>query len=435
LLYQRGVPPQATYRFKHALIQEAAYQSLVKSTRQHYHQRIAQVLEAQFPETAETQPEVLAQHYTEAGLGGQAMPYWQAAGQRAIQRSAHVEAIGHLAKGLALLQTLPHTPQGAQQELALQVALGSSLLATKGWAAVDVGAAYTRARELCEQMGEHPQLFPIMLGLWGFYIVRAELETVRELSEQLLSLAQRQQDPLYLLEGHMTLAQALANTGELARARLHFEQGIALCAAPQHRAHAYLFGMDLAVFCLSMAAHTPWEVGYADQALSRSREALVRAQELPHPFSQALALAYAAMLHQFRHERHTAHEQATLAVALCKEQEVAYYLAWGAILRGWALPSQDLGQERIAQIQQGQVALQVIGAELRRPYYLALLAEAYGDSGQASEGLRVLAEAFAVVQKTGEHFWTAELYRLKGEFLLMQSVGVGLQHTQMEATE
>jgi predicted ATPase len=193
--------------------------------------------------------------------------------------------------------------------------------------------------------------------------------------------------------------------------------------------------MDLAVFCLSMAAHTLWEFGYADQALSRSCEALVRAQELKHPFSQALALAYTAMLHQFRHERHTAHEQATLAVALCKEQEFAYYLAWGTILRGWALPVQGLGKERIAQMQQGLVALQVIGAELRRPYYLALLAEAYGDSGQVSERLRVLAEAFAVVQKTGEYFWTAELYRLKGEFLLMQSAGVELQHTQTEATE
>jgi predicted ATPase len=284
-------------------------------------------------------------------------------------------------------------------------------------------------------MGENPQLYPIMLGLWGFYIVRMELHTVRELSEQLLSRAQRQHDPAFLLEGHMTLAQALASAGEIAAARWHFEQGIALCVPPQYRAQAAVFGVDLAVFCLSMASHTLWAFGYMDQALAKSCEALARAQELRHPFSQAVALAYAAMLHQFRHEGHTAHEQAAAAVTLCREQEFAYYLAWGTIIHGWALPIQDLGAERIAQIQQGLASLQAIGAALRRPYYLALLAEAYGDSGQCDEGLRVLAEAFAEVQKTGERFWEAELYRLKGEFLLMPGVGIEGQFARTEAAE
>jgi predicted ATPase len=434
LLYQRGVPPRATYRFKHALIQEAAYQSLVKSTRQQYHQCIAQVLEGQFPETVATHPELLAHHYTEAGLNQQSLGYWHKAGQRSAARSAHLEAIRHFTRGLEVLTTLPDTPERTQQELTLQVALGMSLLATKGWAAPDVGAAYTRAKGLCEQMSENPQLFPIMLGLWGFYIVRMELQPVRELSEQLLSLAQRQQDPVFLLEGHMTLAQALASAGEMTSARGHFEQGLALCDSQQYCSYTSLFGVDLAVFCLSMASHTLWGCGYADQALARSREALARAQELMHPFSQAVALAYAAMLHQLRREWDAAYERATAAVALCTEQEFAYYLAWGTIIQGWTLPVQGRTTEGIAQMQQGLTALQTMGAVLRRPYYLALMAGVYGDSGQTGEGLRVLAEAFAEVQKTGERFWEAELCRLKGD-LLVQAMETGLHPAQMEAAE
>ena len=187
LLYQRGLPPQTRYLFKHALIQETAYHSVLKSKRQQYHTRIAQVLEERFPETQETQPELLAHHYTEAGLVAQAIPYWQSAGQRASRRSAHVEAIGHLTKGLELLKTLPDTPERAQQELMLQIALGASLQATKGFAAPEVEQAYTRARELCQQMGETPQLFPVLWDWAVLYCVRGEYKTARELAEQLLS--------------------------------------------------------------------------------------------------------------------------------------------------------------------------------------------------------------------------------------------------------
>ena len=167
-LYQRGLPPQATYLFKHALIQEAAYQSLLRSTRQQYHQRIAQVLEERFPEVVETQPELLAHHYTEAGLTDQAVDYWQRAGQRAGERSANQEAISQLTTALALLRTLPPTPARAQQELLVQTTLGPALMALKGQAAPEVEHAYARARELCQQLGEPPQLFPVLLGLCGF---------------------------------------------------------------------------------------------------------------------------------------------------------------------------------------------------------------------------------------------------------------------------
>ena len=205
IVYQRGLPPQSTYVFKHALIQDAAYASLLKSTRQHYHQRIAHVLEEQFPETAEAQPEFLAHHYTEAGLTEQAVPYWYRAAQRAAERSAHVEAINHLRTGLALLQTLPETPERLQRKVNMHIALGASLIATKGSGAPEVEQTYLRAEHLCEHLAAPHQLFPVVRGLWNYYAVRADFQTAYTLGEQLLTLAQQAQDPAMLLAAHRAL--------------------------------------------------------------------------------------------------------------------------------------------------------------------------------------------------------------------------------------
>ena len=202
IVYQRGVPPQATYTFKHALIQDAAYESLLKSTRQHYHQRIAQVLEAQFPQTAEAQPELLAHHCTEAGLIAQAVGYWQRAGEHASERSAHLEAISHLTTGIELLKTLPETPEHTQHALTLHIALGAALQMTKGTAAPEVEHAYTQARALCQQVGETPELVPVLFGLWRFYFVRPQLHTACEIGETLLRLAQRADDPTLAVIAH-----------------------------------------------------------------------------------------------------------------------------------------------------------------------------------------------------------------------------------------
>ena len=209
LVYQRGLVPQATYLFKHALIQDTAYHSLLKSKRQQYHQQIAQVLEERFRETKETQPELLAHHYTEAGLIAQAIPYWQKAGQSASLRSATSEAIAHLTKGLELLRPLPDTPERTQQELELQLALAGPLIATKGYAAPEVERVYTRALELCRQLGETPLLFWALLGLQVVYLARAELKTARELAEQLLSLAQNVHNPVSLVQAHNILGHDL----------------------------------------------------------------------------------------------------------------------------------------------------------------------------------------------------------------------------------
>jgi len=248
------MPPQSTYVFKHALIQDAAYQSLLRSTRQQYHQRIAEVLEAQFPEMAEAQPELLAHHYTEAGLNALAVSYWHKAGQRAIERSAHLEAIIHLRQGLALLETLPETSERRQREVDMLIALGASLLAVKGYAASEVGETYTRARHLCQRLEDPQRLFPVLRGLWHYYHVRAEYQTAQTMSEQLLTLAQQVRDPIMLVAAHRAGGSTLCWRGAVASAQTHFAQGIALYDPTQHRTSAFLYVEDGGVICHSFSA-------------------------------------------------------------------------------------------------------------------------------------------------------------------------------------
>jgi predicted ATPase len=421
-LYQQGLPPQATYRFKHALIQDAAYQSLLRSTRQRYHQRIAQVLEAQFPDVAKTQPELVAHHYTNAGLPAPAIPYWQRAGQQCLQRSAHTEAVQHLAQGLELLATLPETPARAQQELDLQMALGPALVATKGFAAPAVGHVYARARALCQQVGDTPQFFPALWGLWVFYNVRGELRTAQELGEHLLSLAQRASDPALLLQAHHALETTLFWSGEFTAALEHMEQGLALYNPQQHRSHAFLYGgHDPGVCCLSHGARALWYCGYPDRALRRSHEAFRLAQELSHPGSVAHALGFAAALHRLRREGQLALERSEAAIALARGQGFAQRLAEATMLRGWALAAQAQEAEGLAQMCQGLADYRATGgAQLAG--ILGLLAETYGKVGQPEAGLTVLAEALAHVDSTGERYHKAELHRLHGELWLALSM-------------
>ena len=420
LVYQRGLLPRSRYIFKHALIQDAAYQSLLKSTRQQYHQRIAQVLETRFPELVETQPELVAHHFTEAGLTALAVGYWHRAGQRATQRSAHVEAIAHLTKGLELLKVLPDTPERVQHELTLLIALGTPLLATRGYAATERRQIYTRAWELCQQMGETSQRFSVLFGLWQCYALGAEWQTARVVGEQLLSLAHHQHDPALLLEAHRALGVNLLLLGEFAAARAHAEQGMTFYNPQQHHVHAFLYGQDPGVTCCVWEAVALWVLGYPDQALAQSQAALTLAQERSHSFSLAFVLGVTAVLYQYRREVHLTHERVEVIMTLCTDQGFTFFLAWGTMLRGWVLAEQ--GEEvGIAQICQGLTAYQATGSGFFRPYYLGLLAEAYAKEGQAEEGLSVLAEALAVVHKTGERLYEAELYRLQGELLLARS--------------
>jgi TOMM system kinase/cyclase fusion protein len=416
-LYQQGLPPQATYLFKHALIQDAAYQSLLRSTRQQYHQHIAQVMEARFPALCVTQPELLAQHYTEAGLSVQAIPYWQRAGQRAVERSASLEAIAHLTKGLAVLAPLPDTPERARQELDFQLILGPVFQVVKGPGSPEAERTYARARDLCQQVGDTPQLFPALWGLWYVYVLRTEYQTARALGEQLLHLAQRLHDPTLRLLAARAQGQTLCFLGEFPASRAALEQVMALYDLQHHRTLAVHYGQDPAVLAQAWAALALWLLGYPDQARQRSREAISLARELAHPYSLSYALHWAATVQQFCREPHTARELSETVLALAHEQGFALFVALGTLLQGWALSAQSQGLEGMTQIRVGIAAWRAAGSRAWQPYFLSLLAAAYGDGGHPEEGLQVLAEALAIIDSSGERLYAAELYRLKGVLL------------------
>jgi predicted ATPase len=331
---------------------------------------------------------------------------------------------------LEVLQVLPDTPARLQQELELQTTLGPALIATKGYGAPEVAHTYSRARELCQQMGETPDLFPVLRGLWVFHEARAEMLVAQELAEQLLVLAQSIQNPVHLIEAHRALGNTLFWLGEFAPARVHLEQGIALYDFQQHRALAFLYGTDPAVICLSYAAWALWVLGYPDQAHRRSAEALTLAQELSHSPTLAVALVWVTFIHQSCWEVPLVQERAEALMGLAAEQGFQFWLAVGTARRDWVLVQQGRqSAEEMAQLRQKLAAYWATGGETERAYGeteraygLALLAEAYGTAGQAEEGLSLLREALVVAEKSGAHYWEAELYRLKGELLLHQTV-------------
>jgi len=416
LIYQRGLPPQAMYTFKHALVQYTAYESLLRSTRQGYHQRIAHVLTERFPETAATQPELLAHHYTQAGLNEQAIGYWQHAGDRAIQRSAHVEAIGHLKKGLELLASLPATPARCHHELAMQVPLGRALLLVQGFAAPEVERVFSRARVLCQHLGDTPQLIPVLNGLWNFHVVRNEFQMAYELAEQLCSFEKYHSIHL--------LGYTLFYLGKLTSACEYLETSIAFHDA--QRDHLQNFsdrttGVSTGIGARSYASWVLWLLGYPDQAHQRRCEALSQAHERSLPVHVATHLYSSAGLHQFCQDSHAVQEQVEPLITLASEQQFAFLLTSAMIWQGWALTMQGQSEEGIAQLRQGLTSYQATGAVQKRPYFLAMLVEAYKKAEQIEEGLIVLAEALAFAEKTEECWYEAELHRLKGQLLLQQS--------------
>ena len=332
-----------------------------------------------------------------------------------------MEAISHLTVGLEVLTTLPDGSERHQHELAVQITLGQALTVTKGYAAPEVGHTYARARELCQQMGETPQLFPVLRGLWNFYLIRRELRTARELAEQLLTLAQRAQDPALLQQAHSALAGALVHLGAFSATHAHLQQGLALYDPQQHRGLAFRLGYDLGVFFLAYMTRPLWLLGYPDQALQRSHEALTLAQDLAHPFSLAYALNSATVVHQFRREGQATQARAEVLHALAGEQGFALWLALGTVLRGWALAEQGQSNAGVLQMREGMAAYRATGAEVDRPYLLTLLAEAYGQGKRYDEGLAMLEEARALTDHHASVIWEAEIHRLKGALLLARS--------------
>jgi tetratricopeptide (TPR) repeat protein len=343
-LFARPSAEGPVYVFKHALTQEVAYESLLTTRRQTLHAAAGQALETLYAPRLEDAYDRLAYHYARTDNVAKAVAYLTRVAEKAARHSAHVEAISHLTQALELLQTLPATPERNQQELTLHLALGASLIATKGYAAPEMEQTYTRARQLCQHLEDPRQLFPVLRGLWNYYLVRAELQTAHTLGEQLLALAQQAQDPAMLVAAHRALGTTLSFLGAPTSAHTHLAQGIALYDPQQHHAATVLYGEDAGVICHSMGAWTLWCLGYPDQGLAQNDEAVTLAQQSANPFSLAYALGVAAWFHQLRREGRAAQECAAAALSLATEHGFpvlegdgfsAVRLGAGALGTGW----------------------------------------------------------------------------------------------------
>jgi predicted ATPase/class 3 adenylate cyclase len=408
-----------TYIFKHALIQDAAYGSLLRTTRLQYHRHIAQALTEHFPAMVETAPELLARHYTEAGMVAEAVPCWLDAGQRALRASANVEAIAHLTTGLDLLADLPAGPERAGVELQYHLALGPASMAIRGYAAPEVEACYQRARELCRELGDTPQLAPVLHGLWSYHIVRAQHASALALGEQVLQLGATTNDDGLLLQGNMEVGWSHYFQGELEQAREHLERVLALYDHERHSSHAFTYGDNPATSARSALAQVLWLLGYPDQALRCSEENLTMLRSLvQHPYSVAFGFTLAAFLRQYLGEPQAARALAEEAVVISKAHGLAYMGAMASMFEGWARTLEGELDEGMAQMRRELVAQLATGAELVRPYWLWLLAEVCQRTGAAREGLALLDDADAAVEHTHDRYWEAEIHRLRGRLLL-----------------
>ena len=422
-LYETALFPELAYTFKHALTQEVAYNAVLLERRRRVHARAAQAIEGLFAVRLPDHYNALAHHYSRSGNTHKAIEYLHRAGHQAVERSAYAEAVRHLTAALERLATLPESHERSQQELGVQMTLGMALRVTQGSGAPEVERLYTRARALCEQVGEPQQLFRVLWGLWVVQNARGAYPTMRALGEQLLSLAQRLNDADLLLEAHHALWTSLFTGGELAAARAHQEQGLRLYDPHRHRVHAALYsGHDPGVCCRYRAGPTLWLLGFPDQAVASSQAALALAQQLAHPLSLAIALYWAAILHHLRREAPLTQARAEALTTIGTDQEFAVLAAQARSLVGWALAASRHGEEGIRQIRQGLAASHATGGARDRPYHLALLAEVSAQGGQTAAGLAVLAESLATLPTSGVRWWEAELYRLRGELVLQHAV-------------
>jgi predicted ATPase len=406
------------YGFVHVLYQNALYAALQPTRKAAWSAAGAQALLDHYGEKSAGLAAELAVLFEAARERERAADYYRVAAENAARLFAHHETVALARRGLALLQTLPDTPDRARREVPLLLTLGMQLQVAQGYAMPEAECSYSRARALCEQLREAPLLFAVLRGLWAYHLVRSELGKARELAGQLIQLAEKAQDSAQLVQAHQTLAVTSFFLGDPAATHEHVEQGLALYDAKQHGSQAYIYGQDSAVVYLAFGAVALWQLGYPDRAVERSRQAVALSEELCQPGSLALALLFAAMVRQFRRESAAVRRDAEAMTALATEHGFPLWLAGGRVMRGWALAESGAGAHDVAQVRQGLAGWVATGSQSNRTYYLALLAEALAQQGQAEEGLAVVAEALALVEGAGERFHAAELQRLRGELLL-----------------
>ena len=416
MLYQRGRPPRARYVFKHALVMDAAYGSLLRRNRQQYHNQVAELLENKFPEIIEAHPELLAHHYSEAGVVDRAVDYWELAGKRALERSANAEAIADLKFGIDQIGKLPADENHALRELQLQTMLAGPMIATKGYGAVETAAVFTRAHELSKEVEDTTLMFPVLYQQWVFNLIGSKLDETRRLAGQFLELADAQQDTLPKVLGHRTTAVSHHYRGELDLARHEFETAISLYDEEQHKESTFQFGQNPKSASMAFLAPTLQLLGYPDQASAMADAAVEHAKNVNHDNTLAYVLYYAGVkIPHLRSDLEAAiHTNKTL-LNLSTERGLALWKAYATVQAGWILSMQGNHVEAIETAQQGLNDMKSTGTNLDRPFAIAQLVEVFAACGKHEQALESLDLAIELVNATNERFYEAELYRLKGE--------------------
>ncbi|MCK1755350.1 AAA family ATPase [Bradyrhizobium sp. 137] len=419
LIFRRGTPPDAEYTFKHALVQDAVYSTLLRARRQQLHANIVRVLEEQFPGIGETHPELLAHHCTRAGLIEKGVAYRHRAGRHAMARSAMIEAVAQLAQGLELSADLPAGDERDQLELDVQVALGAAFVATKGFAALEVGRAYERARELCRQRADHPELPAVLWGLYVHHMHRSGVDVGYEFAEELLRLAEHRRDPAACAVGHRCLAVGAMHRGNQRLALAHFELALAPYDRADHRSPVFL--SDLRVASLNFIPLILLWRGEIDQAIARSRAAFAAAQELGDAYTLSHVFHLNCWLYQHLGDSTTVRERAEAAMKLTAEHGFPLWEVCAAFWYGWAFAAAGEVTAGSAQMRSALAAKDGLGVVNQVPFLLGVLADICTQAGDSTEARDLLTEALGIVDRTQERWFEAELHRLRAEALLASS--------------
>jgi class 3 adenylate cyclase/predicted ATPase len=413
LIFDRGTRPHSTYIFKHALVQDAAYGTLLRSRRQELHTRIAGALETHFPEIASSQPEVVARHYTEAGLAAKAIGYWLKAGHLAGTRSANVEARRHLTKGLELVQPLPPGPERDRQELRFQSLLGPALIATKGYAAPEPLAAYRRALALMRATGDTAQQDAVLFGLWNIYCVRAEFGKARKLCHEFLRVAEQHNEATSSIIAFGTLGSLYNLFGKFPAARDHAARALSLCESMRPGPTDWRYHLEFRSSAAYQLGIALWHLGFPDQSIALEQTALASAERLNHQATMSFALTFAALSAFRRHDYEELQRVAARMQAYARQHSMTQLLAWGTCLEGSALATADPARA-IDQIEAGIALTEKISYRAFRPIWLTGLAQAQLAAGRAKQAIDSVDGALAIADRTRERWMNAELWRLKG---------------------
>jgi class 3 adenylate cyclase/predicted ATPase len=419
LIFVRGQPPDSTYIFKHALVQDAAHAAMIRSKRQHLHSRIADALMEGFPGTVEAQPELMAHHLVQAGLTERAIEHLRKAGRRAIEHSANAEAIRHLTSALESLQSLPENPERKRAALEMEVMLGQARIVDCGYAATATRETLLRAKALIDDLTDPSQKFAILYGVWASHYVGGEVAKQRDAAVEFLAEAERHNDTGALCIAHRILGTTCVTTGEFAAGLHHLERARALYDAEHHSRYRFQYGQDIGAAALCYLSWALWHLGKVDQALEIAAEAMKRAKELSHPHTLVYTICHArGLMDLFRRRHEDTQSYADRVVSLCKENGFSHWLNGGRIFEGWAKICQGDVDQGGELLRAGVVAWQERGARLWLPIFLTLEAEAYAKGGRGDAALQAIEKALAISKETGEHWAMAEMLRVKARLLL-----------------